>query len=40
MDVEPAGSREIEALVQEIYSLPDNVIAKTRQIVTGSVPPK
>jgi tripartite-type tricarboxylate transporter receptor subunit TctC len=40
MDVEPAGSREIDALVKEIYSLPEGVIAQTRQIASGSVPPK
>jgi tripartite-type tricarboxylate transporter receptor subunit TctC len=34
MDVEPAESREIEALVQEIYALPQSLIARTRRIVT------
>jgi tripartite-type tricarboxylate transporter receptor subunit TctC len=36
MEVEPAESREIEALVQEIYALPQSLIARTRRIVTES----
>jgi tripartite-type tricarboxylate transporter receptor subunit TctC len=34
MDIEPAQSSEIEALVQEIYALPESLIAKTRRAVT------
>jgi tripartite-type tricarboxylate transporter receptor subunit TctC len=36
VDVQPASGREIEALVQEIYALPDSVIARTKQVVTGA----
>lgn len=34
MDVEPAGDRQIDTLVQEIYALPANVIAETKRIVS------
>jgi tripartite-type tricarboxylate transporter receptor subunit TctC len=36
VDVQPASGREIEALVNEIYALPDSVIVRTRQVVTGA----
>jgi tripartite-type tricarboxylate transporter receptor subunit TctC len=35
MDVQPASGREIEALVREIYALPEAVIARTKAVVTG-----
>jgi tripartite-type tricarboxylate transporter receptor subunit TctC len=34
IDVHPAGGREIEELVREVYALPESVIAKTKLIVT------
>jgi tripartite-type tricarboxylate transporter receptor subunit TctC len=36
LDVQPSTSREIEALVHEIYALPQTVVAKTRLVATGS----
>jgi len=36
VDVQPASGREIEALVNEIYALPESVIARTKQVVTGA----
>jgi tripartite-type tricarboxylate transporter receptor subunit TctC len=35
MDVQPASGREIEAMVREIYALPEVVIARTKAVVTG-----
>jgi len=32
MDIEPASGREIEALVNEIYALPEGVIARTKLV--------
>jgi tripartite-type tricarboxylate transporter receptor subunit TctC len=35
MDVVPATGSEIEALVKEIYALPEAVIATTKRVVTN-----
>jgi hypothetical protein len=34
IDVHPAGGRQIESLVREIYALPESVIAQTKRVAT------
>ena len=36
MDVEPSQGLEIEALVKEVYALPEGLLARTRDIVTDN----
>jgi hypothetical protein len=34
LEVNPVSGRAVEALIEELYGTPDDVVAKTRQVIT------